>query len=214
MTMTIWSDYFLMTALSVAPLTQRPVDLLFFVDGSERMGSENFVRVMHFIEQLSHAIPLSKREGDYKGARFAVMQFGGEQDPDLLMDFTAKRRSFANLASRAVYRDSSSTLGSAILFAVNNLVNPGGRYRGVRPDAELAFVFITDGVTSDKDFVEGLQAMRKSNAVSFVITAGSDVNHDRLIQLVFKDKALVLHLNSYKDLAQSRVVKHIAHCLG
>ncbi|KAG5271008.1 hypothetical protein AALO_G00174820 [Alosa alosa] len=200
--------------LSVAPLTQRPVDLLFFVDGSERMGPDNFVRVMHFIEKLSHEIPLSTREGDYKGARFAVMQFGGEQDPDLLLDFTAKRRSFTNLASRAVYRESSSTLGSAILFAANNLVNGGGRYRGVRPDAELSFVFITDGVTSDKSFAEGLAAMRKTNAVSMAISAGSDMDHDRLLQLVFRDKSLIFNLKSYKDLSHPRIIKHIAHCLG
>lgn len=203
-----------MADLSVAPLTQRPVDLLFFVDGSERMGSENFVSVMHFIEQLSQEIPLSTREGDYKGARFAVMQFGGEQDPDVLLDFTAKRRSFTNLASRAVYRESSSTLGNAILFAVNNLVRAGGRYRGIRPDAELSFVFMTDGVTSDKGFAEGLEAMRKSNAVSMAIAAGSDIDHQRLLQLVFRDKSLILNLKSYKDLSNRRVIKHIAHCLG
>lgn len=203
-----------MSDLSVAPLTQRPVDLLFFVDGSERMGQESFVSVMRFIEQLSHKIPLSTRDGDYKGARFAVMQFGGEQDPDVLLDFTAKRRSFVNLASRAVYRESSSTLGNAILFAANNLVKGGGRYRGIRPDAELSFVFITDGVTSDKGFSEGLEAMRKSNAVSMVIAAGSDVDHERLLQLVFRDKSLILNLKSYKDLSHPRVIKHIAHCLG
>lgn len=199
--------------LSLAPLIQRPVDILFFIDGSERTGGRNFISILHFIERLSQSIPLSKEVSS--GARFAVLQFGGEQDPEVLLDFSNNRRKISSLVSNAVYRDSSSTLGSAILYATENLVsNPGGRFRGVRPDAELAFVFITDGVTSDKNFAEGFGAMRRANAVGVAITVGSDIDRERLLQLTLRDKALIFNLKSFNDLALPGVVKHMAHCLG
>ncbi|XP_038833382.1 collagen alpha-2(VI) chain-like [Salvelinus namaycush] len=199
--------------LSLAPLIQRPVDILFFIDGSERTGGRNFISILRFIERLSQSIPLSKEVSS--GARFAVLQFGGEQDPEVLLDFSNNHRKISSLVSNAVYRDSSSTLGSAILYATENLVsNPGGRFRGVRPDAELAFVFITDGVTSDKNFAEGIGAMRRANAVGVAITVGSDIDRERLLQLTLRDKALIFNLKSFNDLALPGVVKHMAHCLG
>ncbi|KAM9404086.1 collagen alpha-2(VI) chain-like isoform 2-T2 [Salvelinus alpinus] len=199
--------------LSLAPLIQRPADILFFIDGSERTGGRNFISILRFIERLSQSIPLSKEVSS--GARFAVLQFGGEQDPEVLLDFSNNHRKISSLVSNAVYRDSSSTLGSAILYATENLVsNPGGRFRGVRPDAELAFVFITDGVTSDKNFAEGIGAMRRANAVGVAITVGSDIDRERLLQLTLRDKALIFNLKSFNDLALPGVVKHMAHCLG
>ncbi|XP_041758486.1 collagen alpha-2(VI) chain isoform X2 [Coregonus clupeaformis] len=195
--------------LSLAPVIQRPVDILFFIDGSERTGGRKFISVLHFIERLSQSIPLSKEVSS--GARFAVLQFGGEQDPEVLLDFSNNHRKISSLVSKAVYRDSSSTLGSAILYATENLVsNPGGQFRGVRPDAELTFVFITDGVTSDKNFA----SMRRANAVGVAITVGSDIDRERLLQLTLRDKALIFNLKSFNDLALPGVVKHMALCLG
>ncbi|KAJ8353804.1 hypothetical protein SKAU_G00213710 [Synaphobranchus kaupii] len=201
--------------LKVAPLVQRPVDILFFVDGSERTGAQNFVSALRFIEMLSQEIPMAKKENDYKGARFAVLQFGGESPPEVLLDFSYSQSSISNVVNRAVYRDSSSALGEGIIFAADNLVNNrGGRYKGVRQLAERSFVFITDGVTSDKNFEEGIRAMRKANVVSTAIAVGPNIDRERLMQLVFKDRALIFHLKRYKDLAATQVVKHIAHCLG
>ncbi|CAB1321311.1 unnamed protein product [Coregonus sp. 'balchen'] len=188
--------------LSLAPVIQRPVDILFFIDGSERTGGRNFISVLRFIERLSQSIPLSKEVSS--GARFAVLQFGGEQDPEVLLDFSNNHRRISSLVSKAVYHDSTSTLGSAILYATENLVsNPGGQFRGVRPDAELAFVFITDGVTSDKNFA----AMRRANAVGVAITVGSDIDRERLPRLTLRDKALIFNLKSFNDLALPGVVK-------
>ncbi|MBN3306082.1 CO6A2 protein, partial [Amia calva] len=203
------------TALQVAPLVQRPVDILFLVDGSERTGAENFGSVLHFIEQVSQEIRLARKENDYKGARLAVLQYGGEQEPDVLLDFSHSETTIRSLISKAVYRDSSSVLGNAILFAVDNVVNNrNSQFRGVRKNAEVSFVFVTDGITRDQNIEEGIEAMRKANVVSSAIAVGPDVDHNILAQLVFKDKALIFHLKRYADLVSTRVVKHIVHCLG
>lgn len=201
--------------LKVAPLVQRPVDILFFVDGSERTGEENFGIVLRFINQISQEIRLAQKENDYKGARIAVLQYGSEAEQDLLLDFSHDAAVIHSLISKAVYRDSSSHLGGAVLYAVDNLINNRSpRFRGVRKNAETSFVFLTDGATSDKNFDDGIMSMRKANVVSTAIAVGSDVDHDRLLQLVFNDKASLFHFKKYSDLTSTRVVRHIAHCLG
>uniref|UniRef100_A0A8B9L5V5 VWFA domain-containing protein n=2 Tax=Astyanax mexicanus TaxID=7994 RepID=A0A8B9L5V5_ASTMX len=206
---TVCPDLKCASALNVAPLTRRPVDLLFFVDGSSRTGPINFKSVLGFIEKLAEEIPLSSKDDDSNGARFAVLQFAGDQDPDVLLDFTYDKRGISSLTSEANYRGSSSTLGKAIVYAVNNIVP-----RGIRPDAELSFVFITDGMTSNTNFEEGLSAMRAANAVSMAIAVGPEVNNKRLLKLVFNDRALILYLKRYEDLSSSGVIKHMALCLG
>ncbi|XP_072515232.1 collagen alpha-2(VI) chain-like [Salminus brasiliensis] len=211
---TVCPDLKCASALSVAPLTQRPVDLLFFVDGSLKTGLQNFNSMLKFIEQLALEIPLSSQENDSKGARFAVLQFAGDQDPDVLLDFTYNKSRLSSLASQAKYHGLSSRLGRAIVYAVNNLVPRSSRFRGARPDAELSFVFIIDGMTSNANFAEGLSAMRAANAVSMAIAVGSEVDHGQLLKLVFNDRSMILHLKSYKDLSSTAVIKHMAQCLG
>lgn len=39
-------------------------------------------------------------------------------------------------------------------------------------------------------------------------------DHDQLLKLIFNNRTMVLHLNSYKDLFSTSVIKHIGRCLG
>ncbi|KAL0963389.1 hypothetical protein UPYG_G00305740 [Umbra pygmaea] len=209
---TVCPDVKCASGLSFAPLIQRPVDILFFIDGSERTRERNFFKVIHFIMKLLETIPLSAKTSS--GARFALLQFGGQQNPEVLMGFSSDHRKISSVASKAVYRDSTSTLGSAILYAVDELGKPEGQFGAARPQAELTFVFITDGVTSDKNFPEGISAMRRANAVGVSFSVGPDVDRERLMQLTLGDKSLIFNLKSYNDMALPGVIKHFAHCLG
>ncbi|KAJ8013227.1 hypothetical protein DPEC_G00051080 [Dallia pectoralis] len=209
---TICPDVKCASGLSFAPLTQRPVDILFFIDGSERTGERNFFTALEFIVKLSEMIPLSKTSSS--GAKLFLVQFGGEQDPDVLLDSSSSHRKISSLVSSAVYRDSTSNLGGAIIYVTDNLDKHEGPFRSVRPDAELLFVFLTDGVTADKDFADGIAAMRRANAVGVAISVGSDIDRGRLLQLTLGDRALVFNLRSYNDLVLPGVVKQFTHCLG
>ncbi|XP_067094346.1 collagen alpha-2(VI) chain-like [Osmerus mordax] len=201
--------------INVAPLVQRPVDILFFVDGSERTGPGNFRTVLGFINRLAQEIPLSNGDSDAKGARFAVLQIGGEQDPEVLLDFSYSTSSISSLAFQAVYRDSSARLGGAILYAAKNLVvSPGGRFRGVRRNAEISFVFVTDGVVSDRNMVQAVDAMRKANVVSMAIAVGPEVDRARLLQLTLGDTSLIFNLKNFKEMTAPGVVRSIGRCLG
>uniref|UniRef100_H3A5U4 VWFA domain-containing protein n=1 Tax=Latimeria chalumnae TaxID=7897 RepID=H3A5U4_LATCH len=202
-------------SLTIAPMINRPVDIVFFVDGSERSGKENFVKTLHFIHHLSQELTLAKKDNDHKGARIAVLQYGGETQQDLLLDFSYSVNNFQSQITRAVYQESSSYLGSAIIYAVDNLINNrAGNFQGVRQNAEISFVFMTDGVTNDKSIAEGIEAIRKNNIVPSAIAVGSDIDHGRLHELVLKEHTSLFMIQQYADLLSTRFVRHMAYWLG
>uniref|UniRef100_A0A4W3JBL2 VWFA domain-containing protein n=1 Tax=Callorhinchus milii TaxID=7868 RepID=A0A4W3JBL2_CALMI len=202
------------SAVTIAPFSDRPTDIVFFVDGSERPGGENFMNSLHFINRVSHELKLAKKDNDSYGARIAILQYGGETQQTLLVDFSYNIRQIEDALLQASYLESTSHLGSAILYAVESLVNNRqGRFRGARMNAEVSFVFLTDGVTSDKNFPEAIEAMRKNNIVTCGIALGSDVDHERLLQAVYKEPTSLFMLTKYSDLFGDRFVKSIVQWL-
>lgn len=64
------------TELYVAQCTQRPVDIVFLLDGSERLGEQNFHKVRRFVEEVSRRLTLARKDDDPLNARVALLQFG------------------------------------------------------------------------------------------------------------------------------------------
>ncbi|KAG2465053.1 SDHA dehydrogenase, partial [Polypterus senegalus] len=201
--------------VQVAPLVLRPVDLLFFVDGSERTGEENFSTLLRFIHRLSQEIRLAQKDDDDKGARIAILQFGGETEQDVLLDLSYNVSRIESLISRAVYRDSSSYLGSAILYATDRMIrNRNGKLKGLRKNAEISFVFLTDGVTNFKNLQEAANSMRNANVVPLAIAVGSNIDKEVLLNLVLNERSSLFHLKDYKDLVSGNFIRSIAAYLG
>ncbi|KAI4873112.1 hypothetical protein NFI96_015544, partial [Prochilodus magdalenae] len=196
---------------TVAPLSQRPVDLLFFMNGSETTEKQRF---SSFIRQLAQEIPLAATEDDNRGARFAVIQYGDDRDMKVLQDFTHNQTILSSLVFENLKSKTSPMLGSAILYAVNNLVKRSSRFRGVRQGAELSFVFITNGPINEFRLAEAVSGMRNVNAVSTGIAINPEVDHQQLLKFVFNDKSLILHLNSYMELSNTGIIKRVARFLG
>lgn len=108
----------------MANCVRRPVDVVFMLDGSERMGLENHRRAKEFIENVARRLNLANSNSDERDARVALLQYGSptEQRVEFLLthNFTLISDSLAGVN----YMDSSSALGSAIIYAINNIVIP------------------------------------------------------------------------------------------
>ncbi|KAL0985686.1 hypothetical protein UPYG_G00160490 [Umbra pygmaea] len=52
----------------------RPVDMVFLMDGSERLGRENFHQVRDFVEHVARNLPLARSKDD----GMALLQYGGK----------------------------------------------------------------------------------------------------------------------------------------
>ncbi|XP_073534547.1 uncharacterized protein [Phyllobates terribilis] len=202
-------------SVTLGPLVGRPVDIVFFVDGSERMGNENFVQVLRFIKDVAEELKLAVSDNDSHGARIAVIQYGGENEQNVLLDFSFNLTSIQTLPSKAVYYESSSHIGTGILYVIKNIVQSrSGRHKGARKNAEVSFVFITDGMNSNKNFVQAVNSLKQNGIATSAIAVGMDINMERLTQLTLKDNAALFRIQTFEQLFTTTFLKHIVQLLG
>uniref|UniRef100_A0A8C4LCA2 Collagen alpha-2(VI) chain n=1 Tax=Equus asinus TaxID=9793 RepID=A0A8C4LCA2_EQUAS len=188
------------TELYVAQCTQRPVDIVFLLDGSERLGEQNFHKARRFVEEVSRRLTLARREDDPLNARVALLQFGGRDEQQVAFPLTSNLTAIHEALASARYLNSFSHVGAGIVHAINYVVQDARA--GARRHAELAFVFLTDGVTGNDSLEEAVHSMRKQNVVPTVVAVGSDVDADVLSKISLGDAAAVFREKDYDSLAQ------------
>lgn len=109
---------------AVASCVQRPVDVVFLLDGSERLGVENHRRAKEFIENVARRLTLANGKSDERNARLALLQYGSPTEQRVEFQLTHNLTVIADSLAAVNYLDSSSALGRAIIYAVNNVVIP------------------------------------------------------------------------------------------
>lgn len=186
----------------VAPCIQRPVDLVFLVDGSERLGTENFRYVREFLQKAADRLTLATGEADLMRARLALMEFGKENEINVAFPLTHDPAVIADGIARLAYMDSSSSVGPAIIHAIDNILGKGNT-RQTRRNAEVSIVFITDGITDSKNLDEAVSAMRGAQVVSTVVATRSDVDQKVLMKLAMNDEAAIFKGKDFFDLYRS-----------
>ncbi|XP_037643492.1 collagen alpha-2(VI) chain isoform X1 [Sebastes umbrosus] len=194
---TVCPDLPCKTEPAVASCSQRPVDVVFMLDGSERMGLEDHRRVKEFIENVARRLTLANGLKDDRNARLALLQYGSSTEQRVEFALTHNLTVISDSLAGVNYMDSSSALGSAIIHAVNNLVVPQGGDRLARRNAELAFVFITDGITASEQLDEGVSAMRRAEGVPTVIAMGTDTDEDVLRKVSLGDGSAIFRGADY-----------------
>ncbi|XP_069567458.1 collagen alpha-2(VI) chain [Brachyistius frenatus] len=181
---------------AVASCVQRPVDLVFLLDGSERMGLENHRKAKEFIDNVARRLILANGPADERNARLALLQYGSPTEQRVEFPLTHDLTQISDSLAAVNYMDSSSALGSAIINAVNNLVFKGND-RLSRRNAEVAFVFITDGITSGDQLDEGVSAMKRAEGIPTVIAMGTDTDEEVLQKVSLGDMSAIFRGNDY-----------------
>lgn len=195
--------------LYVAPCTQRPVDIVFLLDGSERLGEQNFHKARHFVEKVSQELTLANRDDDPLNARVALLQFGGPDQLKVAFPLTFNETVIQEALERERYLNSFSHVSSGIVGAINQVVL--GTQPGARRHAELAFVFLTDGVTGNHSLDEAVHSMRKQNVVPTVVAVGDDVDMEMLSKISLGDTAAIFREKDYDSLAQPGFFDRFIH---
>ncbi|KAL0967025.1 hypothetical protein UPYG_G00303620 [Umbra pygmaea] len=185
------------TEPAVASCVQRPVDLVFLLDGSERMGLENHRRAKEFVENVARRLTLANSNSDERNARVALLQYGSPTEQKVEFSLTHNLTVIADSLAGMVYMDSASSLGNAIMHAVNNLVKSEASGRLARRNAELSFVFITDGVTASDSLDEGILSMRRAEGVPTVIAMGTDTDEEVLRKVALGDMSAIFRGQDY-----------------
>lgn len=192
------------TEPDVAPCVHRPVELVFLLDGSERLGPRNFQHVREFLTKVAFSLGLAESSKDHMRARLALMEFGKENENHLAFALTHDHAVIADGVARLPYMDSSSSVGPAIIYAINNILGRGNA-RLTRRNAEFSFVFITDGYTETETLEEAISAMRNAQVVSTVLATGSDVDETVLKKLAMGDRDAIFKEKDFSEFTKSRV---------
>ncbi|KAM9719028.1 collagen alpha-2(VI) chain isoform 2-T2 [Menidia menidia] len=180
------------TEPAVASCVQRPVEVVFLLDGSERLGLENHRRAKEFISRVSRHLVLANGPADARNARLALLQYGSPEEQRVEFALTHDLNEISKSLSAMTYLDSSSSLGSAIIRAVNNVVT-----KKARINAEVSFVFISDGITSYDQLDEGVSAMKRAGGVATVISMGSDPDEEVLNKVSLGDRSAIFKGGDY-----------------
>ncbi|KAM4609468.1 collagen alpha-2(VI) chain-like [Polymixia lowei] len=204
---TVCPDLPCKTEPDVARCTQRPVEVVFLLDGSERLGMETFQHVRGFLHKVAETLILSRSKHDRMRARLALIEYGKVNEKHVAFPITHDPVVIADGVARMPYLDSSSNVGSAIFHAINNIVSSRGS-RQARRNAEISFVFITDGVTDTKNLEEAVGAMRRAQVVTTVIATGSDVDQQVLLKLANDDQDAIFKGKDFSDLSRSSFFEH------
>ncbi|XP_071321860.1 collagen alpha-2(VI) chain-like isoform X2 [Trachinotus anak] len=190
------------TEPDVAPCVERPVDLVFLLDGSERLGTENFRHVREFVLKVADRLGLARSRTDRMRARLALVEFGKENEYNIAFPLTHDSAVINDGIARLSYLDTSSSVGPAIIHAIDNILGKGNA-RHTRRHAEVSFVFITDGITDNRNLEEAVSAMRGAQVVSTVIATGNDVDQEVLAKLAMGDQDAIFKGTDISDLSRS-----------
>lgn len=186
----------------MAPCVKRPVDLVFLLDGSERLGLNNLQYVREFVQKVPDQLELARSRTDRMRARMALIEFGKENETHVAFPLTHDHAAISDGIARLPYFDSSSSVGPAIIQTIDKILGKGPA-RKTRRNAEISFVFITDGFTDTRNLEEAVRAMRGAQVVPTVIAAGNDVDEEVLIKLAMGDQDAIFKSKSFSDLSQS-----------
>lgn len=180
----------------------RPVDLVFLLDGSERLGLNNLQYVQEFVQKVLDRLVLARSRTDRMRARMALIEFGKENETHVAFPLTHDHETISEGIARLPYFDSSSRVGPAIIHTIDKILGKGPA-RKSRRNAEISFVFITDGFTDSRNLEEAVSAMRGAQVVPTVMATGNDIEEDILMKLAMGDQEAIFKPKAFSDLSQS-----------
>ncbi|CAN8208289.1 unnamed protein product [Coccothraustes coccothraustes] len=167
--------------LAVAQCIQCPVDVVFLLDGSERIGEQNFQSAHCFVEDVAWQLTLARSSSDYMNARIVLLRYGSERDQNVVFPLTHNLTEISDALAQ---------------------INPGNGQQLARCNAKLSFVFIADSITGSKNLEEAINSMKKQDVMPTVVALGSDVDMDVLLKLGLGDQAAIFREKDYDNLSQ------------
>ncbi|CAN9497837.1 unnamed protein product [Ophioblennius macclurei] len=186
----------------VARCAERPVELVFVVDGSERLGMENHRHIAELVQAVADTLVLARSKTDPRRARIALMEYGKEFENYVALHLTHDPAAIAEGLSKFRYLDTTSYVSVGIYHGIRNILEEG-QNRLTRPNAEIMFVFLTDGV-ADPDYMDqAIIDLRERQVVSAVIATGSEVDQVFLEKLAMGDPHAVFKGPKFSDLVRS-----------
>ncbi|XP_034564648.1 von Willebrand factor A domain-containing protein 2 [Notolabrus celidotus] len=165
------------------------VDLVFALDASSGVGSENFVTLRDFVRSLTVQFDINRDV-----AQVALVTYGRRATTVFNLDTHDSGSAILKAVADANYLGGVASTGAALLHVHSNVLTVA---KGARPGVNKAVVVVTDGSGGDDALVPA-QKIRDNGVSLFVIGIG-DVQKERLLQIAGTEEHMI-SVPSYEDL--------------
>ena len=176
----------------------RSVDLVFFLDKSGSVGSDNFDKSLDFVKNIIKTFSDEKLRGT-GGTRFGLSTFSSRQlyKSHFYLSSYTNQTSYLSAVDRVPYRQGFTFLGDALQRILTDQFN---ETRGLRPEVDglpRILIVLTDGKSNDRVSIPA-QNVRDENIVIYGIGI-ANYNLDQFKKIPFSESH-VYTLSIFYDL--------------
>ncbi|XP_042253358.1 von Willebrand factor A domain-containing protein 2 isoform X3 [Thunnus maccoyii] len=164
-------------------------DLVFALDASGGVGSDNFATLRDFVRSLTVQFDINRDV-----AQVALVAYSRRATTVFNLDTHETGSAVLKAVADANYMGGVASTGAALLHIHSNVLTVAG---GARPGVNKAVVVVTDGSGGD-DAAVPAQKIRDNGVSLFVIGIG-DIQRERLLQIAGSEEHMI-SVPSYEDL--------------
>ncbi|KAG7232267.1 hypothetical protein INR49_009312, partial [Caranx melampygus] len=168
-------------------------DIVFLVDGSSSISSENFQQIQNFLRSVIRSLDIGPNK-----VRIGVAQYSDDPQTEFLLKAHPDKKSLLAAVERIVHQGGDTYTGKAIDFIRTEFFTSG-----VRSRVPQIAVVITDGESSDK-VTEPAQKLRNQGVIVFAIGVGEAKKEELEDIANFHGEPFVLHITDFTALEPMR----------
>ncbi|KAM9601157.1 LOW QUALITY PROTEIN: collagen alpha-5(VI) chain [Trichechus inunguis] len=115
-------------------------DVMFLVDSSGSIGTDNYRKMKTFMKNLLAKIPIGPEK-----TQIGVVQFSGDSKGEFPLNKYFTQKEISDVIDRMTLINQNTLTGSALTFVAQSFTHP----KGARPDVRKFLILITDGEAQD-----------------------------------------------------------------
>ncbi len=173
---------------------QTSVDLVFLLDGSGSVGSNNFKTVKEFVKKVVDFFNIGE-----KGTHIAVVQYSSRTVSEFHLTRYYTKSEMKQAVDSIRYQSGWTYTAEALKFLRNNIFTPKA---GMRTDAGIpkVLVLLTDGKSQGDPVGPPAEALKKIGISIFSIGVGSGVSISQLNEIASDPDSKYVFQRTFDDL--------------
>lgn len=182
------------TWTEIPELCNKPMDIMFLLDGSPSIGASEFEEMKNFVRAFIESADISNTS-----VHVSVLQYARENNLEISLNKPQETEKLIEMVHSIQQREQGPTrLGKAIDFVVQNALSES---YGGRPDASKVVIVIVSG--KSEDTVETAALTARMNKVSlFPIGVGNGYDEQQLRTLTGPSAVnRIMKLQNFEDLS-------------
>ncbi|XP_054991023.1 collagen alpha-4(VI) chain-like [Sorex araneus] len=173
---------------SLETCKNRKADIIFLIDGSESISSENFEKMKAFVRRFVSHANIGPDE-----IQIGLLQFSTTAQAEFRLNQHSFKMDILRAISDIEQLNDGTRTGKALNFTLPFFDSSNGG----RPDVHQYLIVITDGVAQDNVAIPA-QALRDRNIIIFAIGVG-EAKHSQLLEIT-KDEGKVYYAENFESL--------------